>query len=676
MAVTGLAWGQAENPVPGPDRVPVRQQAWQAIGPSFVDLRLAGPAGDGVHDVAFSTDGNHLYALTARGKVWVTPDLGETWEPAPALPDARKSARGAASQQWAPPPEDAGAVIEPHPYDARYVYALGRQLYRSAESGQDWVNLTAHGPFSIIGEWQRAIAFSPRDSALLVVANSRGLWRSVDGGLSWSDLNRNFPNLPPARLLEAGPEAGAPRAFLQGVGAVELDAAGAWRGAPDERVARWLSAVTTLPSDDQRRLAPWPLDLPPGWAASYRVWRQGVTVTGDLTSCASGPCEAPDRHFISAFGAGGAGAAYYAGTTDGHLWVSLDAGESWRPAMQGFSAAGNPVNAIFVDPRNGQLAIAVAGGRGAAHVFRTTNGGIFWDDLTANLPDEPARAVAVNPETGSLYIATESGVFYTRGDLRNPGPATAWTRLGGSLPAGPIEDLRLDSRTGALYAAAAGHGVFRTSVPDIADALRVLNAADWSLRPAAPGGLLTVVGAPVQAARAGSLRAPVLASRQGESQIQVPFEAAGSRLDLALETTRGSHRVGVPLEEVSPAIFIDAAGAPLLLDAGGGAMLDASRPARAASQVLVLTTGLGRVRPDWPTGLAAPLQDPPATVVPVAAYLDGAPLRVVAATLAGGYIGVYVVQIELPAVLNSGTGELAIGAGGKLSNKVRIFLEP
>ena len=33
-------------------------------------------------------------------------------------------------------------------------------------------------------------------------------------------------------------------------------------------------------------------------------------------------------------------------------------------------------------------------------------------------------------------------------------------------------------------------------------------------------------------------------------------------------------------------------------------------------------TGLGKVRPEWPTGVAAPLQDAPQVVAPVAVFLD------------------------------------------------------
>ena len=72
---------------------------------------------------------------------------------------------------------------------------------------------------------------------------------------------------------------------------------------------------------------------------------------------------------------------------------------------------------------------------------------------------------------------------------------------------------------------------------------------------------------------------------------------------------------------------------------------------------MILATGLGKVRPEWPTGVPAPLEDPPATVQPVKAYLNGVPLRVLSSTLAGGYIGTYMIEVEVPSVLNSGTAE-------------------
>lgn len=655
----------------------VRELAWQPVGTKAVELQLAGPAGGPVIDVVFSQDGSLLFAVTRRGEMWATPDIGQSWRPMrPAADALRQVFRPATIQDQVAPRQDAGAVLYQHPFDSQYTFALGKDLYRSSDRGQSWVNLTADALGSVIGGEPRAIAFSPADPSLIVVANGRGLWRSADAGLSWSDLNVSFPNLPEVKIWNVSATAG-PRVLLQGIGSAEMDGTGRWRPSADERVKNWAASLTQLPAADQGRVSPWPLAAPAGWSLSYRVWRRGSPISADLTTCASNGCDDPERHFISAFGGSDSQAGYfYAGTSDGHMWVSPDGGTTWQPAMQGFAGSGAPVNAVFVSPKDPRVAVAVVGGRGAGHVFRTTNGGLFWMDLSSNLPDAPVLAVAANAETGTIYAASEAGLFFTRADLRNPGAATRWTRLGGNVPEAPADDVRLDSVTGTLYVAVAGYGLFRTTVPDIADSIRVLNAADLSSRAAAPGGLLTVVGSPVRAARAAGVAAPVLVSGTTDSQIQVPFEAVGSTLDLALETRAGLARVDVPLESVSPAIFVDADGTPLVLDAGGGVLLDGLRPARAGTQILILATGLGRVRPEWPTGLAAPLENPPATIAPVSAYLNGVPLPVVSSTLAAGYIGVYMVRAELPGIVNSGTAELTIASGDKTSNRVRIFLEP
>ena len=49
----------------------------------------------------------------------------------------------------------------------------------------------------------------------------------------------------------------------------------------------------------------------------------------------------------------------------------------------------------------------------------------------------------------------------------------------------------------------------------------------------------------------------------------------------------------------------------MLLDADSGLMLDAMTTAHAGSRIQILASGLGRVTPEWPAGLAAPAENPP-----------------------------------------------------------------
>jgi uncharacterized protein (TIGR03437 family) len=114
----------------------------------------------------------------------------------------------------------------------------------------------------------------------------------------------------------------------------------------------------------------------------------------------------------------------------------------------------------------------------------------------------------------------------------------------------------------------------------------------------------------------------------------------------------------------------------MLQDAESGLLLDVHNAAHSNARVQIFATGLGKVRPDWPTGLAAGLDNPPEVVASVRAYLNGAAIPVTGATLAPGYIGFYLIEVQLPAINNAGVSELYISADGSESNRVQVVIEP
>ena len=285
------------------------------------------------------------------------------------------------------------------------------------------------------------------------------------------------------------------------------------------------------------------------------------------------------------------------------------------------------------------------------------------------------HGVAADRTSGAVYLATDAGVFVTLTDLGSASLPTAWSAISGNLPAVPASDVRLDAGANQLYVALEGYGVYVALAPHRLRDARVVSAADYGSRPAAPGTLLSILGARIESAQSDSASVPVLDANDRASQIQVPFEAEGETVSLSLQAARGLLTVGLPLQNVSPAIFVDPEGTPLIMDSDG-ILLDSTKPARANSRIQVLATGLGRVTPQWPTGLAAPLKEPPRVAASVNAYLDGTPVEVTSATLAPGYVGFYLVEIQLPRITNAGPGELVIEAEGQPSNRVRLYLEP
>ena len=621
VLVLALAVAPVSGQVPRPD--------WRRIGNSAIERGLAGLATGPVDRVWYAEDGSRLFARTRDGRTLATADF-ESWTAlAAALPPAAENLQ-AASQP------EGFARVRAQSRSASTLYAFGRYVYRSEDGGRNWANLTRHRTRSLIGDGVADVAVSPRDADEVAVAADTGVWRSVDGGLSWSSLNQDLPNLPLARLV------GLP-ADTRGVRISAGEATLEW--APGEKQA-WRIAEEDWAVRD---------------AAMKR--RLSETLRARITAAAT------------------SGDFIYAGSADGELWASQDRGRSWRKAPD---TAAAPVEQITVDTRDARLALVALGARRAdqpasaraPHVVRILNGGAFWDDLTANLPDIGVHGVAFDRQTGAVYIATDRGLYMAFEDLVNAAPAAAWIPLTAGLPDAPAMDVKLDPAGNQLYVAIDGFGVYAAPAPHRFRDVRVVNAADFSSGAAAPGSLLSVLGTSVRSARAGGDAAAVLAVTETKSEIQVPYEARGTSLALAIEGAGGSVTLGLPLQNTAPAIFIDRDGSPVLLDADSGVMLDAMNPARSNARLQVLAAGLGRVRPDWPTGTPAPAENPPAVIAPIRAYLDRVPVEVTRAVLAPGYVGFYLIEIQLPKLVNYGPAELYIEADGQPSNRVRVYIEP
>lgn len=499
-------------------------------------------------------------------------------------------------------------------------------------AARDWEKLTEYRGVSIIGGPALDAAISPLDSDDIVLATRFGLWRTLDGGASWNSLNSGLSNLGVQRILSLPNGTQGTRILLEG----------------NEFEAVWA----------------------PGEKDGWRVVPPQEAAREALLAASLGPVlgARPSRVVV-------AGSWVYAGGGAGRLWVSADRGFSWRSFRLG--EADGRVEAIFVAAGQPAIAVAAISSESGPRVARTMNGGIFWDDISANLPPGAVYGVTADLATGAIYAASDSGLFWTVTDLRSGGAATDWLRLAVGAGDPKVRDVQLDADGNQLFIALDGEGVVTAVAPHRFLSPRVVNAASGLTMPAAPGALLSVLGSHVSSARVGELEVPVLAASEMESQIQIPFAVTGSqvRLDLVTAQARLSN-LELPLRPSSPAIFTDRDGTPIVLDAERALLLDASMPARAGATIQILATGLGRVSPEWPAGLAAPVDAPPKVIAPVRVLLDRVSLEVIGATLAPGYAGFYLIEAKIPEVVNLGPAELYLEAGGVASNRVSLHVAP
>ena len=222
-----------------------------------------------------------------------------------------------------------------------------------------------------------------------------------------------------------------------------------------------VSEVFSPPAgEDSEFYAPLVMDQADGrrlYIGTTRVWR--TTDRGSNWSSIS----ANFPGTITALGVPpGAPSTVYA-ATNGTLQVTKDSGANW------VNTAGNGLpNRSFTDiiaPSSPGTAYVTASGfdptGGNGHVFKTTNHGAGWTDISGNLPNTPANAIAVDERTNpaTLYAGTDVGVFASRDG------GASWLSVA-DLPNAVVMDLTLDDHTDKLIATTFGRGAF--AVPLIA----------------------------------------------------------------------------------------------------------------------------------------------------------------------------------------------------------------
>ncbi len=148
-------------------------------------------------------------------------------------------------------------------------------------------------------------------------------------------------------------------------------------------------------------------------------------------------------------------ALYYAGTDDGRVWRSQNAGGTWENVSAGLPL--RYVTRVTPDPSDPNAVYVTLSGFGQdehlSHVYRSANRGTSWTSISANLPDVPANDIVVDPtDTQSLYLATDVGVYASR----NQG--AGWFPLGTGMPVQTVFDLSLYSAGGTRRLIAATHG--------------------------------------------------------------------------------------------------------------------------------------------------------------------------------------------------------------------------
>jgi photosystem II stability/assembly factor-like uncharacterized protein len=436
---------------------------WSSIGPNA-------SAGT-VCAMAPAPSNPAIVYVAGDGGIFTSSDRGDTWT---KLPDDRRNAISLAVD-----PLDPSTVWMGTDGDSSFPPP---GLRKSIDGGRSWIPVRS-GP---INTGVYSIAIDSRSPSTVYAGTAVGLFKTADGGETWSGLNNGIPTFTDINRVVISASSPsiiyAGSAFRHGGLFKSTDAGASWR--------TMNGSLTDL---DVRNLAVDPTDPNVVFRASLSEFgRVAKTTNGGATwqtldsplviSALTLDPSSPQDVYI------GVGSL-----SNGGVWKSTDGGGSWRPARDGLTSPvvcalsftadtqtlfagtqatgpgysgvfksvdrgnswthpsfrfGDPFfTALEIDPSNPSTLYA-----GGMESFKTVDGGQTWEPL-----DIRADAFAIDPRDSSTIYAGAIGV------RKSIDGGASWTEAALSNLA--IADLAIDpTEPTILYAAIAsnGQGVYRS----------------------------------------------------------------------------------------------------------------------------------------------------------------------------------------------------------------------
>ena len=401
----------------------------------------------------------------------------------------------------------------------------------------------------------------------------------------------------------------------------------------------------------------------------------------------------------------------YAGTTQG---FSGDGGPATQarmnnPTALAFDASGNlyvtdqfnhrirridSSGTILTVAGNGSAAFSGDGGPATSASLNYPGGIVLDSSGTLFLVDcvnERVRKVS----GGTISTVAGTGATGYAGDggpalqaqFNNPFAITL--DEAGNLYVGDIANNRVRKISGA----AAGIGPIVTSAG-------VTNAASFQTG-IAPGGIITIFGSNLGASAGQIVTAPgapwpaqlgavsatmdgtaapvyrvLNLSGQEQLSVQAPWSLSGKNsVSLTVTTAAGtSPAVTVPVLGAQPGIFIlDAASSGATH--ADGSIAGAANAATKGETLVLYLTGMGPVDNPPATGASASLTTLSNTLVKPQVTIGGFDAPVAFSGLTPGYIGLYQINVAVPAAVASGLVDLTVLANGVTSNTAKIAIK-
>lgn len=382
--------------------------------------------------------------------------------------------------------------IRVDPDDPNRLFVMGVPLFRSTDGGDSWID-----------DWSlhvdhHAMYFDETNGRILE-GNDGGLYYSVNHGISWNKINNlpftqfyavAFDYLMPERIIGGTQDNNTIRTITGGTSDWDPILGGdgmytlidytnsniVYAEAQYGNLHRSTNGGYTMdyiagPMSNDRVNWSAPLVMDPEnpailYFGTYRVWKSTdkgsnwTPVSDDLT-------HGIDNYFYTLTTIAVSKLdpqQVVVGTGDGKVQLSTNGGLSWDDISAGLPERW--ITRVATDPFDNQTIYATLSGfrwdEPLPHVFKSTNLGQTWIDITGNLPEFPVNDIVLDPDLpGKIIVATDAGLYGTTDG------GNSWSWIFNGLPAVPVYTLKIHEPTRTILAGTYGLSSYKASLDEI-----------------------------------------------------------------------------------------------------------------------------------------------------------------------------------------------------------------
>ncbi|MDQ7063258.1 MAG: FG-GAP-like repeat-containing protein [candidate division KSB1 bacterium] len=472
--------------------------------------------------IALSPDAtNTVYAIvfTAgdRTRIFKSTDNATSWS---------HVASGIAGNYGDGPVDQGGydLCIAVNPNDADDVWAGNVELYRSTDGDK----FSVVRNFGVLQAWDspmhvdyHIIRFAPSNPGIIYVGNDGGIYRSSDGGGSWNSLGAGLNTLQFYRLASSPHNANTliggaqdngiignknvtgginqrwdnlstgdgfdcffdptnpnivyastqntnlykSTSGLDGFNFIGIPTAGRIiNGIPDnERNLRFATIFFMHPTDSKTL-----------FTATNRVYR--TTDAGENWTARSQPIVGVNNP-IQALAISRSEPQNFIAGIGSRVFVSTNGAATWTERTDTTNFPNRTITRVVTHPHQDSTLFVLFGGfTGGNSIFMSTDLGLTWSNITANLPNVPHSDLFVDPQFAAasqvLYVANDLGVYATTDG------GSSWVRESNGMPIVPALDFDYHFGERLLRVATHGRSIFQASLPLTALAITAPNGGE------------------------------------------------------------------------------------------------------------------------------------------------------------------------------------------------------